>query len=490
VVAAGAHGCAPCYGVSAPMLHTSSKNKAAILLVAVAGAALAALGCSREPRQPNVLLLSIDTLRADHLGCYGGTRVATPGIDRLAHDGALFENAACPMPMTRPSLATVHTSLHPREHGVVNNGVALAAESVTLAETLATAGYQTAAFTPARLLDAASGLAQGFATYAAPEAHHLPADRVAPGALDWLAARDPEKPFFVWLHLFDPHLPYGPPAQYAPGAGATEISWKSLVATANAHDGDVPAATLARALELYAGEVAYVDHWVGAVTAKLATLGILDDTILVFTADHGECFDHGIFFEHSDCLYEGAVQVPLVIRYPRKIAAGTRVATQVEHMDVAPTILALAGMAPPAEFRGRALLPAPPPATSDLVPGAFALIEHPHYQERNAAERSRKRDRIRSVAGMPTREVVTDRRSNALRGTRWKLITDGSASEVYDLPADRREQHDLATVKPELTTDLRRVLEEKRSSHPLRLREGGDVDPRLRETLKALGYVQ
>jgi choline-sulfatase len=451
---------------------------------------IALAGCSREPRQPNVLLLSIDTLRADHLGCYGGTRVATPNVDRLAHDGALFENAACPMPMTRPSLSTIHTSLHPREHGVVNNAVALAPDSVTLAETLAQAGYATAAFTPVRLLDASSGLAQGFASYVAPEAHHLPADRVAPGALAWLAARDPQKPFFVWLHLFDPHLPYAPPAQYAPGAGPDEISWKSLLATANAHDGDVPAATLARALELYAGEVAYVDHWVGEVVKQLAALNVLDDTIVVFTADHGECFDHGIYFEHADCLYEGAVHVPLLIRYPRKVAAGTRVAAQVEHMDVAPTILALAGLARPAEFRGRALLPTPPTPGDALPLDAFALIEHPLYQDRSAEERSRKQERIRSVGGVPTREILTDRQSNALRGPTWKFITDGDTSELYDLPDDRDEQHDLATTKPELTADLRRVLDEKLARHPLHLRAGGDVNPKLRETLKALGYVQ
>lgn len=459
-------------------------------LAAMLLATLCVAGCSREPRHPNVLLLSIDTLRADHLGCYGGTRVATPNVDRLAHDGALFENAACPMPMTRPSLSTIHTSLHPREHGVVNNGVPLAPDSVTLAETLAAAGYATAAFTPVRLLDASSGLAQGFASYTAPDAHHLPADRVAPGALDWLAKRDPQKPFFVWLHLFDPHLPYAPPAQYAPGDGPAEISWKSLLASANEHDGDVPQATFDRALELYAGEVAYVDHWVGEIVAKLDALGVLDDTILVFTADHGECFDHGIFFEHADCLYEGAVHVPLVIRYPRTVAAGTRVAAQVEHMDVAPTILALASVKQPAEFRGHALLPTPPTAIGTIVPDAFALIEHPLYQDRNAEERSRKQERIRSVAGMPTREILTDRQSNALRGTTWKLITDGEASELYDLPSDRGEQHDLATRKPELTSDLRRVLDAKLAQHPLHLREGGDVNPKLRETLKALGYVQ
>jgi arylsulfatase A-like enzyme len=465
------------------------------IVVAVLVAALAVYAgrhvvARSTPSPPNVLLLSIDTLRADHLGCYGGTRVATPNVDRIAAEGALFENAACPMPMTRPSLTTVHTSLLPREHGVVNNGVALAPDASTLAEVLAGSGYATAAFTPVRLLDAASGLAQGFDVYTAPEAHHLAADRVAPAALDWLGARDPARPFFVWLHLFDPHLPYAPPAVYAPGPGASEISWRGLLRTAAAHDGDVPQATLDRALELYAGEVAYVDHWVGEVLARLDALGVLDDTIVVFTADHGECFDHGIYFEHADCLYDGAAKVPLLVRFPAQVEPGTRVAAQVEHLDVAPTILSLAGIATPAGFRGRALLPTPPATTSELVPGAFALIEHPLYQDRNAAERSRKQERIRSVAGVPTRQILTDRPSSALRGARWKLITEGSSSELYDLATDPAESRDVATSEPQVTVELRRVLDEKLAQNPLRLRETGDVNPRLRETLKALGYVE
>jgi len=465
-----------------------------VIAGAIAVAAVLAIGVKhflfgRGRAQPNVLLLSIDTLRADHVGCYGGA-VATPSIDRLAAEGALFENDSCPMPMTRPSLSTLHTSLYPREHGVVNNGVALAADNLTLAEVLSAAGYDTAAFTPVRLLDATSGLDQGFASFTAPDAHHLPADQVAPRALDWLAKRDTKKPFFVWLHLFDPHLPYSPPPAYVQGTGVDEISWRSLMATAAENDGDIPASVLQRALELYAGEVAYVDHWVGAVRAELEALGELDDTVIVFTADHGECFDHGIFFEHADCLYDGAVHVPLVMRYPRRIAAGTRVTPQVEHLDVAPTILALAGVAAPPQFKGHALLPPPAPPADPLAPDGFALIEHPLYQDRSAEERSRKQERMRSVAGVPTRPILIDRQSNALRGTTWKLITDGPASELYDLRNDPGEAHDLATARPEVTSALRGILDTKLAQHPLHLRESGDVNPRLRETLKALGYVQ
>ncbi|MEW6270272.1 MAG: sulfatase [Thermodesulfobacteriota bacterium] len=441
-------------------------------------------------RRPNVLLLSIDTLRADHLGCYGGTRVTTPNVDRIAAEGALFENAACPMPMTRPSLATVHTSLHAREHGVVNNALALPDDARTLAETLAEAGYATAAFTPVRLLDGHSGLAQGFATYVAPEAHHLPADRVAPQALDWLAARDPERPFFLWLHLFDPHLPYAPPARYAPGPGPSKVSWRSLLSSAEEHGGDVPASVLARALELYAGEVAYVDHWVGEVRSRLEALGVLDETILVFTADHGECFDHGVYFEHADCLYDGAARVPLLVRAPARVAPGTRVTAQVEHLDLAPTILALAGVAAPSSFRGRAVLPSPPASRGELAPEAFALIEHPLYQEDSATRRARKQRRILSVAGTPTRPPAVERRGAALRGERWKMIREPEQRELYDLRADPGETTNLAAQDAARVAELEKVLAEKQARAPLRVLEPGAVDPRLRETLRALGYVQ
>jgi len=433
---------------------------------------------------PNVVLLSIDTLRADRLGCYGGS-VATPNIDRLASEGALFENAACPMPMTRPSLATIHTSLYPREHGVESNARTLSPDAVTLAEVLQAAGYETAAFTPARLLSPSSGLAQGFATYSAPQAHHVDARSAATLALDWLATRDPAKPFFLWLHLFDPHLPYAPPPEYVAGTSDREISWQSLIATAREHGGDVPSSVLERALELYAGEVAYVDHWVGAVRAKLEELGALENTVVVFTADHGECFDHGIFFEHADCLYDGAVRVPLLVRYPPLIRARSRVASQVENLDVAPTILALAGLPPAPTFHGRSLLEAP--ASSQ---DRFALIEHPVYEAQSAQERARKQSRVRSVAGIATRPILSDRPSYAVRSSTWKLVTDGASTELYDLRSDPAETIAVATAQAATAADLQRRLRTMLAERPAQLRSGDDPDPRLHETLKALGYVQ
>jgi len=202
------------------------------------------------------------------------------------------------------------------------------------------------------------------------------------------------------------------------------------------------------------------------VLGKLDALGVLDDTIVVFTADHGECFDHGIFFEHADCLYDGAAKVPLLVRYPHQVRAGTRVAAQVEHLDVAPTILALAGVATPPEFRGRALLPSPPATADGFSPASFALVEHPLYQDKNAIERSRKQERIRSVAGMPTREIVTDRPSSAVRGSTWKLITDGPANELYDLPDDPAVQRRCRTKSRRRTAGDRRCTARDRHCAP------------------------
>jgi arylsulfatase A-like enzyme len=213
-------------------------------------------------------------------------------------------------------------------------------------------------------------------------------------------------------------------------------------------------------------------------------------TILVFTADHGECFDHGVYFEHADCLYDGAAKVPLLVRHPARLPAGTRVAAPVEHADVAPTILGLAGVAAPPAFRGRAVLPPPAVAADALAPDAFALIEHPLYGGDAGSRRAAKQHRIRSVAGRPTRPPAVERRGAALRGERWKLVGDGEARELFDLRADPGETTDLAGRHAERAAELQALLEAKQARQGQRMLEPAPVDPRLRETLRALGYVQ
>ena len=461
-------------------------------LVAALAASWTVAGCNRGApvdERPNVLLVTVDTLRADGLGCYGG-RNATPHVDRIAREGALFSSAACAMPMTRPSVSSIHTGRHPRTTGVVNNAVALDEGVPTIASTLQAAGWRTAAFVGVRLLDTGAGLFPGFETYEAPpKRYQVPAAEVVGPAVRWVAQRDVTRPFFLWVHLFDPHLPYAPPDESGGGARMVErgVTRRSLLEAAEDNGGDLPAEVFDRALALYGDEIEYADQWIGTLLDALESRGLLDRTIVAFAADHGECFDHGIFFEHSDCLYDGAVKVPLLLRYPSRIAAGTRVDGQVELTRIAPTLLGFAGVPLPAGMERPDLFAAP---AGPEDPAAWALVQHPLYDERAADARHRKVEGIRSVAGLPSREVLVDEQSMALRDARWKLLRTGPGRELYDLASDPGEERDLAAARPEETRRLLELLDRKVAALPLAPRSARAVDPRLRETLRALGYAE
>ena len=167
-----------------------------------------AQGCGGEP-SPSVLLITIDTLRADELGAYGASPSRTPNLDRLAQESTVFERAAAPMPLTRPSHSSLFTSRYPREHGVLNNRMSLPLEELTLAEILADHGYRTGAFVGVELLSPKSGIGQGFETHDSPgERRQRPADDVVSTALEWIGSIGRREPFFAWVHLFDPHQPY------------------------------------------------------------------------------------------------------------------------------------------------------------------------------------------------------------------------------------------------------------------------------------------
>jgi arylsulfatase A-like enzyme len=458
--------------------------------VLAAAAALAAAGCGR-PASPNIVLITIDTLRVDRLGAYGGPAARTPHVDRLAREGVLFENAVCPMPLTRPSHFSMMTSQYPREHGVVNNAIALPAGAVTLPEVLRAAGYRTGAFVGVRLLAPSSGSAEGFQTFVGPVAEHeWAADRVVRAAMAWLGgpARG-ETPFFLWLHLFDPHMPYAPPEPYRPPPpgdwpqAPAEISWPGLLALADARDGALPAGVLERGLDLYTGEVAFTDHWIGELLSALERDGRIDRTVLAFTADHGECFDNGIFFEHSDCLYDGAARVPLIVRFPPAIPGGRRDHRLAENLDLAPTLLRVAGVPAPPQFRGTDLLA---PAGAERA----GFIERPLYQPQAATNRRQRGDRIRTVGGRAVQSVAPEVERVGLRTTRWKFIRTGAVEELYDLQADPGERDNLAARRQELATRWRDRLRQWAAAHPLHVVDHSEINPELRETLRTLGYLR
>ncbi len=459
-----------------------------IALLITLAVALAAVGwLLRTPRSPDVVLITVDTLRADHLGCYGSSVARTPAIDALAAGGLLFENAVAPLPETRPSHQTLFTSLYPGDHGVLSNASRLAPDKLALPALFRVAGYATAGFASCSLFSTAAGTVLGFSDFEAAGQSQIAAHEVVPRALDWLAGRDPEQPIFIWLHLFDPHMPLEPPPPYNRGASPNQtealpsLSWEQITAIAERHGGDLPGEVLDRARELYAGEVEYADHWLGRFFAGLRAVG-RDDAVVALAADHGECFENGVFFEHSQCLGEGALAVPLILHAPGRVGPG-RVSAAVELLDVAPTLLRLADLPVPQSFAGRGLLARRDATVSD------AFFQHPVYPGWEVSQRREWFGALRSVAGEPVEPLVTDRLQVGVRRGHFKYLRRGARESLFDLEEDPEERFDLAAERPEVLEELRNAVRRWLRQHPIDLGQTDDVDPQLIESLQALGYL-
>lgn len=313
----------------------SSSSRALLFL------AFTLLGCRNQPAL-NVYLITLDTTRADHLGCYGHESIDTPNIDRLAAEGTLYERCYTPVPITLPSHLSIMSGTYPSYHGVhENGGFYVAPEMRTLAEVLKENGYQTAAFVGAFPLDAQTGLDQGFDLYdddypsSLEEGRHpalrrffdeRPAADVAAPTLAWLDQRG-KRPFFLWTHFFDPHQPHDPPSPY------------------RERYEDSP----------YDGEIAAVDEAIGQIIGRLEKRGLLDHTLIVLTADHGEGLgDHGEL-THALLIYSSTIRVPLIVRDPTD-PRPRRIRNPVATVDIMPSILERLGIGIPEENQGRILL--------------------------------------------------------------------------------------------------------------------------------------
>lgn len=304
------------------------------MALSLAAVCLAA-GCAGEGdvRDPNLVLVTLDTVRADHLGCYGDGAAVTPALDRLAAEGLRFVQASSSVPLTLPSHTTLLTGLLPPHHGLRNNGAgALPGGTATLATLLADKGYRTGAFVGAFVLDHRFGLARGFEVYddeipRDPRAGtSLEAERpgrdVVDRALAWLGREDP-RPFFLWIHLYDAHAPYMPPAAWAAR-----------------HPG-----------RPYDGEISEVDEQVGRVLAALDRGRLAKRTVVAVAADHGEGLGEHGERTHGLLLYEPTLHVPLLVRAPGRLAPRT-IETPVSLVDLAPTLAGLLGKALPAPATG------------------------------------------------------------------------------------------------------------------------------------------
>ena len=327
---------------------------------------------------PTVILVSIDTLRPDHLGCYGHDQPTSPNVDRFREGAALFSTAITQAPSTLPSHATMLTSLLPEHHGAFfARRTPLPGDLPTLATVLAGAGYRTAAFTGGGQIAPEFGLDRGFEIYGVNEGGPDFADAVRAG-LEWLGG-DPDRPAFLFLHTYQVHHPYTPDADllaifdegYA-GQLPDEIS-KELLNSINRGEVVIDEFDLDHIKAAYDAEIRSVDQAFGELLNGLDALGLADNTLLIFTSDHGEEFgEHGVVGWHSHTLYDELLRVPLLIRFPDGLAAGQTVDPQVRLIDLAPTITSAVGLEAPPIFEGVDLrrvidgLPAPLPALSQL----------------------------------------------------------------------------------------------------------------------------
>ena len=299
-----------------------------------------ALLCGCAPRKPNVLLITLDTTRADHLGCYGWTNAATPVLDRLAAGGVRFDNAQTVAPITLPAHATMLTGLLPPEHGLrVNLAGRLPDEVPTVAESFKAAGYQTGAFLAFSVLDRRHGLDKGFGVYDAPpydreikrimrtipslmndtdQAPYRKADEIVDRSIAWLQSLRRRAPWFLWAHFYDPHYP---------------LHWnRAAVGGGFAHP--------------YDAEIAYMDQQIGRLLAHLEAQGLADNTVVVAVGDHGEGLGEHGEPAHLVLIYEATMRVPLIVKYPGRVPAGLVAEQPASLVQLAPTLLDLAGVQP------------------------------------------------------------------------------------------------------------------------------------------------
>ncbi len=294
---------------------------------------------------PNVLLISFDTTRADHLSCYGYARRTSPNIDQLAAHGVLFENAYTAIPLTGPSHISIMTSLYPQQHGATINGMHMTTHPrpILLAQVLHHLGYKTGAFISAwPLKKSITGLGKGFGVYNENFSYHYKVvnaarrgNEVGDASRNWLKKHGHSR-FFLWVHYFDPHHPYDLHKQFADLQ--QESGAKIFPVSASV---DVDRAAKIRA---YDSEIAFDDNDLGKTLKLLDDLGVRDHTLIVLVADHGESLGEHDYWGHGNHIFQPTVHVPIVMSYPKLIPQGERVAANVSLVDVMPTILDYVGL--------------------------------------------------------------------------------------------------------------------------------------------------
>lgn len=439
--------------------------------------AIRRLARRRPAAAPNVLVIGIDTLRADRVGPRGDRSSLTPALDRLRSESDVWERAYTSFNSTNPSFVSVFTGLTGRRHGVYDLSTPLPGDFTTLAERFEEVGYRTFAVIAARhLAPRYSGLGQGFEEVVLPRGRHLAAELVVDRALGWLDPEDTDargSPFFAWLHFFDPHTPTSPPEPFASGMGAAAPYGMSPVGAWRPFREVGPRECVERRLgghpDLYDGEVAYLDRQIDRLLGALAERRLLEDTLVVVFADHGESLgEHGLLHSHVG-LYEPSVHVPLSIRWPERFGdrrpgdpgarPGRRFGGLVQTIDLFPTVLAAAGLPVPPGIDGRDLY--------ELGAGGRRAVFMEHANRTGTAIRTARLKYVH-LQGQPG-------------------VPDGP--QLFDVVADPGETVDLAgrglPEEERLAAALAAWLAGGRSAAP-----STELTDEDRERLRALGYVR
>jgi len=432
----------------------------------------------------------LDTTRADAVSADGGEGAETPTLDRLAEEGVLYTQARSTSAWTVPSHGSLFTGLYPSRHGAHHEHLKLDPQMTTVAEALAPE-YATAGFSENPHVSRGYGFAQGFEHFeetwrGRPAATAVPptADRV----MAWLRARDRERPFLVFINFMTPHLPYAPDRRFerrfVPAGADPKLveglrrfnEWDARLVMTGRRTLSPEQVSLLR--DLYRADVAFADFRLARVVVELARERALDHTLVAVVGDHGENItDHGLM-EHQFCLYDSLLRVPMILRLPGTFDGGRKLDAPVQLVDLAPTILQVAGV--PKErwpvFQGVSLVDHPPPADRPEV----AEYMRPSGQ----------RWRFERVApGFDFSRF--DRRLRALVIGRWKVIVpEGGTPELYDVVADPGELHDVAAEHPDVVDRMATWLERWSQGDRHVTGEGAPrVDPETKKALEALGYV-
>ena len=433
--------------------------------------------------KPNIVLLAIDSLRADHLSCYGYSRPTSPHIDAFARSGALCESFFPPALPTHPSFTSLYTGQHPIRHGIVSHGGAakLASDTPVLPQVLMKAGYTTCALD--NLMRERLWFGKGYEYYIDPGQKRIlslcvTAEDLNHRAIPWIREHRDE-PFFLFMHYWDPHAPYAPPPRYqslfydgdpyAADNHSLDAFWPTPLGRLardtwlSTPEGVITDAAYVEAL--YDREIRHVDDGIGELVDAIDQLGLAENTLIVVVGDHGESMtEHGIFFDHHG-LYEPTLRIPFIARWPGRIGSGERLPQLLQNHDVAPTLLQAAGVPVPRTMDGQSFWPL---LTGETTTGG--------------------RDDVISLECTLQAKWCLRTREHKFILARQPDIYGSPLRELYDLRNDPRELHNLADEAPDVVREMEDRLEAWIAA---RLRKLGKTrDPLIEQGISLRGIIE